>query len=155
MIYPKYDRLEELLVGLATDELTSAEEQELKILSANNKPTKDNQGYFQLLKNDLKYLSSENIPTELKGRVITSYKQKVKKIQIVSTLKKLLIFFAGLSGLLIIGNTNRTLQLAIKIPNQTLNHSNPNKQSLATINNNNVFKLTPSSSMNDNEKLII
>ncbi len=148
MKYRTNDRLEELLVGLATDNLTSEEETELELLTSNNNLIKDNQEYYQLLMNNIRLIPSEKVPIALKEKVLTSCQHK-EKIQLGSLIKTFLIFIAGLSGLLLIGNNNRTFQLANNNNSQTPSLLNQKKANLPnTITN--TFKLYPTrNSYND------
>ena len=149
MKHSKHVRLEELLVGQATDKLTSAEEDELKLLLSDNKLINDNQDCYQLLINNIKLLPSMKVPTGLKGRVLASC-QKEESIKLVSILKTLLIFFAGFSGLLLIGNNNRNFQIAIENSTQPPSLSNQKQQSIV----NTVFKLSPPSDLSNNSQLM-
>ena len=64
-----------------------------------------------------------------------TYQELKEKIQLGTLLKTFLIFIAGLSGLLLIGNNNRTFQLAIKNNSQTPSLLNQKKANLTnTIN---------------------
>ena len=145
MRFPNNDRLEELLVGLATDNLTSSEEDELRLLTSNNELIKDTQDYYILLKSNLEILPSEKVPIALKTRLISNSQKIEKRARKASIFKTLLLLLAGFSGSFLIENNNRNFQLAIKdadqtpnVPNQTI-HNYSNQDTIK----NAVFNLSP------------